>query len=53
MAASDLREELEIMGPVPRSEVNTAQEEIVQVALGMQEEGIIRFSTGGAEDEMV
>jgi len=52
-AASDLREELEIMGPVPRSEVNTAQEEIVQVALGMQEEGIIRFSTGGAEDEMV
>ncbi len=49
-AASDLRDELEIMGPVPRSEVEAAQEEIVQVALGMQEEGVIRITGAGAED---
>lgn len=51
-AAADLRDELEIMGPVPRSEVETAQEEIVQVALGMQEEGVIRITSSG-DDEMV
>ena len=38
-AAQDLRDELEIMGPRPRAEVERAQEDIVQTALSLQEEG--------------
>jgi flagellar motor switch protein FliG len=49
-AAQDLREEMEIMAPVPRSEVETAQEEIVKVALQLNEEGTIRLPFGGADD---
>jgi flagellar motor switch protein FliG len=52
-AAADLKDELEIMGAVPRTEVEKAQEDIVQTALSLQEEGVLRLPTGGAEDEMV
>lgn len=51
-AAQDLRDELEIMGPRPRAEVERAQEDIVQTALSLQEEGALRLPVGGA-DEMV
>ncbi|MFK7929289.1 MAG: flagellar motor switch protein FliG [Myxococcota bacterium] len=51
-AASDLRDELEIMAPVARSEIEGAQEEIVKSALTLNEEGTIRLSFGG-DDELV
>lgn len=49
-AADDLRDELEIMAPVARSEVENAQEEIVQAALTLNEEGTIRLPFGGDDD---
>ena len=49
-AASDLRDELEIMAPVPLSEIEGAQEEIVKSALTLNEEGTIRLPFGGGDD---
>ncbi len=49
-AAADLRDELEIMGPTPRSLVNQAQENIVEVALRLAEEQVIFLSIGGSDD---
>jgi flagellar motor switch protein FliG len=51
-AADDIRDELEIMAPVARSEVENGQEEIVQAALTLAEEGTIRLPFGG-DDDMV
>ena len=50
-AAQDLREELEIMAPVPRSVSRTAGEQIVQIALKLQEEGVLRLLPGNGDDE--
>jgi len=50
-AAQDLREELEIMAPVPRSVSRTAGEQIVQIALKLQEEGVLRLLPGTGDDE--
>lgn len=50
-AASDLREEIELMAPLPRSQVNVAQEEIVQLVQKLAAEGIVRLYLGG--DELV
>lgn len=52
-AAADLRDELEIMGALPRSDVERAQEDIVQTALSLQEEGVLRLPMGGGADELV
>ena len=49
-AADDIREEMEIMGPVPRSRIRTAQERIVSAALKLAEDGSI-YLPMGAEDE--
>jgi len=49
-ASADLRDDLEIMGPTPRAQVEAAQEEVVQVALKLQEEGAIQLCTGGQTD---
>jgi flagellar motor switch protein FliG len=51
-AADDIREEMEIMGPVPRSRIRAAQERIVAAALTLAEEGSI-YLPMGAEDEEV
>jgi flagellar motor switch protein FliG len=51
-ASADLRDELEIMGPTPRSLVTRAQENIVEIALRLQEEGSIFLIIGGG-DELV
>lgn len=51
-AASDLQDEIEIMAPVAKSEVEGAQEEIVKSALTLNEEGTIRLPFGG-DDELV
>ncbi|MEQ1564127.1 MAG: flagellar motor switch protein FliG [Myxococcota bacterium] len=50
-AASDLREEIELMAPLPKSQVVLAQEEIVQVVQKLAEEGVVRLYIGG--DELV
>ncbi|MBN2801402.1 MAG: hypothetical protein JXX28_19830 [Deltaproteobacteria bacterium] len=49
-AAADLLDEMSIMSPLPKSEVNKAREEVVQMALSLQEEGVIRIATGGGEE---
>jgi len=48
-----LREDLEAMGPVRLSEVETAQQEIVNVAKRLESEGKIIISRGGEEDALV
>ena len=50
-AAEDIREEMEIMGPVPKSRIRGAQERIVATALKLAEEGAIYLSIGAEEDE--
>jgi flagellar motor switch protein FliG len=50
-AREDIEEELAIMSPIPRSQVKTAQEEIVQLAMKLHSEGTIQLFTGS--DEMV
>jgi flagellar motor switch protein FliG len=52
--ASDiLREDLSAMGPVRLSDVETAQQEIVNTAKRLETEGKIIVSRGGAEDALV
>jgi len=50
-AAEDIREEIEIMGPVPKSRTRSAQERIVATALKLAEEGSIYLAIGASEDE--
>jgi flagellar motor switch protein FliG len=50
-AAEDIREEMEIMGPVPKSRIRGAQERIVATALKLAEEGAIYMAVGAEEDE--
>ena len=49
-AAEDIREEIEIMGPVPKTRTRSAQERIVATALKLAEEGSIYLAIG-ADDE--
>jgi len=50
-AAQDIREEMEIMGPVPRSRIRAAQERVVAAALTLAEEGSIYLPMGQDDDE--
>ncbi len=50
-AAEMLRDDLETMGPVKLSDVETAQSEIVRTAMRLEEEGKIMI--GGAGDELI
>jgi flagellar motor switch protein FliG len=50
-AAEDIREEMEIMGPVPKSRTRSAQERIVATALKLAEEGAIYLAIGASDDE--
>jgi flagellar motor switch protein FliG len=52
-AADLLREDLEAMGPVRLSDVEAAQQEIVNVAKRLETEGKIMISRGGAGDALV
>ena len=52
-AADLLREDLEAMGPVRISDVETAQQEIVNVAKRLETEGKIMISRGGESDGLV
>ena len=49
-AAQDIREEMEIMGPIAKSRVRTAQERIVAAALKLAEEGAIYLPMGADDD---
>ncbi|MCP4807951.1 MAG: hypothetical protein GY884_21620 [Proteobacteria bacterium] len=50
-AAADIREELEIMGPTPKAVITKAQENVVEIALRLAEEGLIYLPMGDEEDE--
>ena len=52
-AAEMLREDLANMGPARLSDVETAQQEIVNVARRLEAEGKIIIARGGTEDAMV
>lgn len=52
-AADMIREDLEAMGPVRLSEVETMQQTIVKIAMKLQEEGKLVLGTGGGGDELV
>ncbi|MBN22284.1 MAG: flagellar motor switch protein FliG [Bdellovibrionaceae bacterium] len=52
-AADMLKEDLEAMGPVRLSDVETAQQEIVNVAKRLEAEGKIIISRGGEGDALV
>jgi len=50
-AAEDIREEMEIMGQVPKSRIRGAQERIVATALKLAEEGAIYMAIGAEDDD--
>ena len=52
-AADLLREDLDAMGPSRLSDVESAQQEIVNVARRLESEGKILISRGGSEDALV
>jgi flagellar motor switch protein FliG len=49
-AAQDIRDEVEILGPVPRATVVTAQEGIVESMLELADDGILQLPIGGEND---
>ena len=48
-----LREDLENMGPAKLADVESAQQEIVNIARRLEQEGKILIARGGAEDALV
>lgn len=52
-AAQDLAEEIEIMGRTPKSQVDRAQENMVETALRLHDEGVLFLPIGAEADEMV
>ena len=52
-AATLIKEDLEAMGPVRMSDVEVAQQEIVNIARKLEEEGKAMISRGGDEDAFV
>ena len=52
-AAERLKEEMELLGPKPRSEVQAAQERVIAVVRRLEEEGKVKLARGGGDDELV
>ena len=52
-AAKQLREELELLGPMKLSEVEAVQERIVATVRSLADEGVITLSTGDSDDVLV
>jgi flagellar motor switch protein FliG len=52
-ASTMIKEDLEAMGPVRMSDVEAAQQEIVNIAKRLEEEGKIMITRGGDEDTFV
>ena len=49
-AAANIRDEMEALGPVRLTEVQTAQKEIINVARRMSDEGTIVLAGRGGDD---
>jgi len=49
-AAQDIQDEVEILGPVPRATVLTAQEGIVASMLELADDGVLQLPIGGEND---
>ena len=52
-ASTLLQEDLQSMGPAKLSDVEAAQQEIVNMARKLEAEGKILIARGGAEDALV
>ena len=52
-AAEGIREDMEYMGPVKLSEVEEAQQRVVEVIRSLEEAGTITIGKGGKDAEMV
>ena len=52
-ASEGIREDMEYMGPVKLSEVEEAQQRIVEVIRSLEEAGTISLGKGGKDAEMV
>ena len=52
-AAEGIQEDMEYMGPVRLSEVEDAQQRIVEVIRSLEESGTITIGKGGKDAEMV
>lgn len=52
-AADQLREDLDMLGPMKLSDVEAAQERVVNVARNLSDEGTINLPIGGAQDDLV
>ena len=52
-AAERLQEEMELMGPKPRPDVDNAQQRIVAVVRRLEEEGKLQIGAHGSEEELV
>ena len=52
-AAAMIREDLEVMGPVRLSEVETAQQKVIQIARRLEKEGKIVIGGRGSDDALV
>jgi flagellar motor switch protein FliG len=50
-AAERLKEEMELLGAKPRSEVQQAQDRVITVVRRLEEEGKVKLSRGGGSDD--
>ena len=49
-AAQDIRDEVDLLGPVPKATVDAAQEAIVQTMMELADDGVLQLPTGGDGD---
>ncbi len=52
-AGEQIRDEIELLGPMKISDVEKIQEQIVEIARRLQEEGRLSIEVGGSDDVMV
>lgn len=52
-AADQIREEIDLLGPMKLSDVETVQEQIVEVARRLEEEGRLSIEVGGSDEVLV
>ena len=52
-AAKDTVEEIDLLGPVPRTTIDQAQEQIVETVMRLVEDGLVQLPVGGSDAEMV
>ena len=52
-AAAQIREDLELLPPMKLSEVEVIQQQVVDIARRLQEDGVLSIAAGGGDDVMV